>query len=154
MPYQGGSRLPAEHANKIGHIDVVRNPLVEKLNAELEDVDATSAPLDFSSATIPVGAQPLQYVYAADGSYQIVEGTKNRLARRAFVKTALLGLDMPRLSSIDQRAPHPLAMRDLLADAALHHATMFPLKHVVYRKGINTAEWHSDIYAWQQLFRL
>jgi hypothetical protein len=48
----------------------------------------------------------------------------------AFVKTALLRIDSQALAAIDKDAPHPLALRDILAEAALYHATVFPLRHV------------------------
>ena len=47
----------------------------------------------------------------------------------AFVKTALLRVDRRALSRIDQDTPHPFALRDILSDSALYHATVFPLRH-------------------------
>lgn len=48
----------------------------------------------------------------------------------AYVKTALLKIDQDELSKIDNVSPHPFALRDLLADAAQYHATLFPLRNV------------------------
>lgn len=48
----------------------------------------------------------------------------------AFVKTALLRIDSHALAAIDKDSPHPFALRDILRDAALYHATVFPLRHV------------------------
>jgi hypothetical protein len=49
----------------------------------------------------------------------------------AFIKTALLRLDQIALASIDEESPHPLALRDILSESALYHATVLPLRHVV-----------------------
>ncbi len=38
--------------------------------------------------------------------------------------------DRVALSSIDDEFPHPLALLDILADSALYHATVLPLRHV------------------------
>ena len=131
MPYARGSRLPAERASKLGHMEVIKNALVNELNANLKELDPGTAPEGTSWEALPAGGKPLRLVFAVDGSYQVIEGVKNRLARRAFVKTALLRLDMPQLAKIDKDSPHPLELRDLLKDTALHHATVFPLRHVV-----------------------
>ena len=131
MPYRPGDRLPAERASKLGHLDVIKNPLVNELNQTLTEVDAGGTPEGTNWQGVPTSSKPLRLVFAVDGSYQIIEGTRNRLARRAFVKTALLRLDMPKLAKIDKDSPHPLELRDLLKETALHHATVFPLRHVV-----------------------
>jgi len=39
-------------------------------------------------------------------------------------------IDQVALSRIDKETPHPFALRDLMSDSALYHATVFPLRHV------------------------
>src|SRR5215216_6291881 len=46
------------------------------------------------------------------------------------VKTALLRLDVPAISRIDKKFPHPMLVKKLLTDSALTHATVFPLQNV------------------------
>ncbi|MGD0649997.1 MAG: hypothetical protein ABSA97_02450 [Verrucomicrobiia bacterium] len=70
-------------------------------------------------------------VFGIDGSLQIIESETPPHKALGFVKTALLRLDQAALSSIDKDSPHPFALRDILADSALYHATVFPLRHVV-----------------------
>ena len=79
-------------------------------------------PLDVA-AVLPV-------VFGVDGSIQRIESEIPPYKTLAFVKTALLRLDRYALSQIDKDSPHPLALRDILSDSALYHATVFPLKNV------------------------
>lgn len=62
---------------------------------------------------------------------QVIESETPPYKALAFIKTALLRVDQVALSSIDEESPHPLALRDILADSALYHATVLPLRHVV-----------------------
>ncbi len=73
---------------------------------------------------------PLPLVFAVDGSLQIIENELPPHKTLAFVKTALLRVDRVALAAIDPLMPHPLAMRELLADSAMYHATAFPMRHV------------------------
>ena len=41
MPYQRGLRLPAEKASKLGHLEVIKCPLVQKLCQNFEDPNYT-----------------------------------------------------------------------------------------------------------------
>ena len=82
-------------------------------------------------ASIPSGGQPLNLVFGVDGSIQPVQWDTPPYKAVAFIKTALLRLDQTALSSIDEESPHPLALRDILSESALYHATVLPLRHVV-----------------------
>jgi hypothetical protein len=55
----------------------------------------------------------------------------------AFVKTALVLLDRDQLAEIDPYFPHPLDLRDAMAESGLFHATAFPLRHVRTNLGSN-----------------
>ena len=131
MPYKAGERLPAERASRLGHLDVLKSELVKKLCKSFEDTVQSPIFTTGSWRAIPSNVQPLPLVFGVDGSMQVIESETPPYKALAFVKTALLRLDQVALSSIDKESPHPLALRDILADSALYHATVFPLRHVV-----------------------
>jgi len=129
MPYQAGSRLPGEPASKLGHLDVLKSPLVRRLCESFDGTAPPRAPNVGWDALPRVGAD-LPLVFAVDGSLQIITNELPPHRTLAFVKTALLRIDRVALSNIDPEMPHPLALRDLLTDAAVYHATAFPMRHV------------------------
>ena len=131
MPYKAGERLPAERASRLGHLDVLKSELVKKLCKSFEDTVQSSISTTGSWRAIPSNVQPLPLVFGVDGSIQVIESDTPPYKAVAFVKTALLRVDQVALSSIDEESPHPLALRDILADSALYHATVLPLRHVV-----------------------
>lgn len=130
MPFQGGRRLPAERASKLGHLEVLDNPLVQKLCQQLTDVAPNTEEANGLWSPITHKKEPLSIVFSADGSYQIITKETPPYCARAFIKTALLRLDQYALNRIDKDTPHPFALRDILKDSAMHHATVFPLRHV------------------------
>lgn len=137
MPYNAGTRLPGERASRIGHLEVLKSELVNKL---VKNFDSNTVDLDVINPSwekIPNEAKPLSIIFGIDGSVHPIESETPPYKRLAFIKTALLRLDQFALSKIDKDCPHPLALRDILADSALYHATVFPLKHVSI-PGINT----------------
>ena len=93
-------------------------------------MEASGLP-NLSWAPLPCAERPLPIVFGVDGSLQVIESESPPHKALAFVKTALLRLDQAALSSIDQASPRPFAVRDILADSALYHATVLPLRHVV-----------------------
>ncbi|MBI3611083.1 MAG: hypothetical protein HY204_10345 [Nitrospirae bacterium] len=131
MPYQAGHRLPPERASRLGHLDVLKSRLVKKLCESFEDPDQVGVSANPVWEKIPSNGEPLTLVFGIDGSLQIIESETPPHKALGFVKTALLRLDQAALSSIDKDSPHPFALRDILADSALYHATVFPLRHVV-----------------------
>jgi hypothetical protein len=131
MPYKDGERLPAERASRLGHLDVLKSELVKKLCKSFEDTVQSPIATTGSWRAIPSNGQPLPLVFGVDGSMQVIESETPPYKALAFVKTALLRVDQVALSSIDEESPHPLALRDILADSALYHATVLPLRHVV-----------------------
>lgn len=131
MPYKAGKRLPAERASRLGHLDVLKSELVQKLCKSFEDSTFTPTLANSLWETIPLNGQPLPLIFGIDGSIQVIESEIPPYKAMAFIKTALLRLDQTALSSIDSDCPHPLALRDVLADSALYHATVLPLRHVV-----------------------
>ena len=131
MPYKAGERLPAERASRLGHLDVLKSELVKKLCKSFEDTVQRPISTTGSWQVIPSNVKPLPLVFGVDGSMQVIESDTSPYKALAFVKTALLRVDQVALSSIDKESPHPLALRDILADSALYHATVLPLRHVV-----------------------
>lgn len=130
MPYKAGERLPGERASRLGHLEVLKSELVNKLVKNFEDADLPTTSNSSSWEQIPAGGESLPLVFGIDGSMCPIESETPPYKRLAFVKTALLRMDQFALSKIDKDSPHPLALRDILTDSALYHATVFPLRHV------------------------
>lgn len=131
MPYKAGERLPAERASRLGHLDVLKSELVKKLCKSFEDPVQYPISTNCSWEAMPSNGEPLALVFGVDGSMQVIESETPPYKALAFIKTALLRIDRAALSSIDEELPHPFALRDILADSALYHATVLPLRYVV-----------------------
>ncbi|MDZ4339926.1 MAG: hypothetical protein U1B94_06900 [candidate division NC10 bacterium] len=130
MPYEAGQRLPGERASRLGHLDVLKSPLVKQLCETFEDTQFRYKEPPAKWQAIPGGGDPLRIVFAVDGSLQVIENELPPNKALAFVKTALLRVDRTALDTIDRQFPHPYAIRDLMTDSALYHATVFPMRHV------------------------
>jgi hypothetical protein len=131
MPYKAGQRLPAERASRLGHLDVLNSKLVKKLCHSFAEPEPSITSDDVMWETMPLGvADVLPIVFGVDGSMQRIESETPPYKTLAFVKTALLRIDRYALAQIDKDSPHPFALRDILSDSALYHATVFPLKNV------------------------
>lgn len=130
MPYQKGTRLPAEGASRLGHLDVLKSPLVTTLYKQFESGPAAITPPPVHWQPLPQPGPALPIVFGVDGSIQTIRSDDSPAREMSFVKTALFRLDTTALAKLDARMPHPLALRDLMEDAALYHATVFPLKHM------------------------
>jgi len=130
MPYKAGERLPAERASRLGHLDVLKSELVIKLCKSFEDPLSKPVSSGCSWKALPDGGELLPLVFGVDGSIQVIESATPPHKTMAFIKTALLRIDKHALAMIDEESPHPLALRDVLADSALYHATVLPLRHV------------------------
>ena len=137
MPYMKGDRLPGERASRLGHLEVLKSDLVKKLVLQFESNEPSTQVDSLQWQPIPQGGKPLTLIFGVNGSMQQIESDLPPHKRLAFIKTALLRLDQYALSRIDRDLPHPLALKDILADSALYHATVFPLKHVSI-PGLNT----------------
>jgi len=131
MPYQAGGRLPSERASKLGHLDVIHSDLVNKLIDQFEKPDIK--PEDYAVAWTPfsMDQKPLRLIFSVDGSIQMVRSDTQPFREVAFVKTALLRLDRHGMEKVDKEDPHPMALRDILAESAIYHATVFPLKNII-----------------------
>lgn len=130
MPYQAGKNLPSEKASKLGHLEVLKSPLVQKLVNSFEQQTKEDETDNVSWESFPKAEQPLDIIFSVDGSWQPIQDEIPPYKALAFIKTALLRLDQVALNKIDRESPHPFELRDLMADSALYHATVFPLRHV------------------------
>lgn len=130
MPYKPGQRLPGERASRIGHLEVLKSGLVKRLCQSFEDPAFPRNSPSLTWEPLPSAGGPLPLIFGIDGSVQPIESETPPHKALAFVKTALLRLDQHALSQIDKDSPHPFALRDILAEAALYHATVFPLRNI------------------------
>jgi hypothetical protein len=130
LPYQSGNRLSGERASRIGHLDVVNSEFAKRLIRSFEETKHQNFN-SISWENIPDDdLRPLKWIYSVDGSNQSIVSDRTPYKRIAFVKTALLRLNLSNLSKIDKTYPHPLALRDILVNQALFHSTVFPLQNV------------------------
>jgi hypothetical protein len=133
MPYQG------ETASKLGHLTLIESPWVRDLVASFEQAPTPAGdPARTPWRTFdPLKSAPLSRVWAVDGSFVQVRSTDTPPREVAFVKTALVLLDREQMADIDPDFPHPLDLRDAMAESGLFHATAFPLRHVRTTLGNN-----------------
>lgn len=131
MPYQPGQRLPGERASHIGHLEVLKSPLVQQLCQSFESISDTDPNIPgVQWQPMPAKAETLRKIFSIDGSMQCIESESPPYKALAFVKTALLRLDLHALEKLDPESPNPFSLRDILADSALYHSTVFPLRNV------------------------
>jgi len=130
MPYSASKRLPGERASRLGHLEVLRSSMVQQLVQSFEQPDVSVGADKIDWQPMPPQGQPLDLIFGVDGSIQVIEDERPPHKALAFVKTALMRIDQVALSRIDKETPHPFALRDLMSDSALYHATVFPLRHV------------------------
>jgi len=130
MPYQGGKRLGGERASKLGHLEVIKSDLVNELIDQFEKSEPETIESETNWINIDFSEEPLRLIFAVDGSKQTVSSDFPPYKELSFLKTALLRLDQHAIEKLDPMAPHPMALRDIMSDAAMYHATVLPLKGV------------------------
>ncbi len=130
MPYKGGNRLPSECASKLGHLDVIKSELVNEIINKFESSEAQEIESKITWDPFEENKEPLRLIFSVDGSKQTVRSDLPPYKEVSFVKTALLRLDQHAISKLDPSSPHPLALKDIMTDAAIYHATVFPLKGI------------------------
>lgn len=136
MPYQPGSRLPGENASKLGHLEVLESDLVKDLIQQFEypeKLDSDPSNTLWSEFLPSPEDKPLRLIFAVDGSLQTVQSASMPVREIAFIKTALLRLDPNAIEKLDPNYPHPLALKKMMAESALYHSTVLPLKNVVIK---------------------
>jgi len=139
MAYSSTGKLPSESASKLGHLPVIQSQWVQSLIEDFEDAQHQSESHDISlwHALDVTRAEKLKYIWAVDGSYASIKANPPTGKEVAFIKTALFSVEQKKLARIDKRNPHPLLLQDIMADSALFHATVFPMKNVKTSLGNN-----------------
>lgn len=139
MAYSSSGKLPEEHASKLGHLSVIRSPWVQSLIEDFEAAQNQNSGLDFSLwHDFDLSRyKALKYIWAVDGSFASVKANPPAAKEVAFIKIALLSVDQNKLQKIDKRNPHPLLLQDVMADSALFHSTVLPLRNVKTTLGSN-----------------
>jgi hypothetical protein len=133
MPYQKSLRLPAEKASKLGHLEVIKCPLVQKLCQNFEDPNYTPESTRAFWKDLPKNGKELRIIFSSDGSIQLIESPNPPYKAIVFVKTALMKLDQYAISKLDKETPNPFDLKDMMERAALFHSTAFPLRHVLIK---------------------
>jgi len=129
MPYQPGGNLPGEYASKLGHLDVVKSELMDKLIQSFESQTLPKPNTAPKWESITTG-EPLSTIYSVDGSYVPIPFEDWPYVKLGCVKVALVKIDKNELSKFDTSTPHPMKLRDLLSESVLRHVNLFPLRHV------------------------
>jgi hypothetical protein len=138
MPYSSESgRFPSEAASKLGHLPLLKSEWIHSLVQSFERRESSGQANTLAWSAQTVEHTPLRNVWAVDGSFVSVKTGERPNREVAFVKTALLTVDNTRLEQIDKEHPHPLLVRDVLADSAVFHATVFPLRNITTPLGNN-----------------
>ena len=130
MPYSKGFRLPGEQASKLGHLQVVNSPLVNKLVSDFVSTEKIDNDHGVTWNEIEPSFKSLPIVFGVDGSQQMIEDNKPPYKSIMFIKTAMLKMDFHKLSKLKKDSPHPLMLRDILKNSAAFHSTVFPLRNV------------------------
>lgn len=128
MPYKAGNRLSGERASKLGHLDVIKSELVNKLVEQFEQPETAETESQSNWEPVITTKHPLRLIFAVDGSKQTIRSDFPPYKELSFIKTALLRLDQQAIDRLDQDAPHPMALRDIMTDSAMYHSTVLPLK--------------------------
>lgn len=137
-------RLPYEKASKLGHLDVVKSEWVRSLLEDFEEVEISSQSdevLKWDELELD-NKNCIEDIWVVDGSFSKINSSSiGRLTRPvkeiAFIKTALLKLDLKKINNIDPINPHPLKLKSIMDKCAIRHSTVLPLKNVKTNKGSN-----------------
>lgn len=139
MAYNSTPNSPFEYASKLGHLDVVESEWVKSLVKDFE-----SNPYEISKNEIDGWRQSetddvskLKHFWAVDGSNVTVSSSTKPTREVSFVKAGLLSIEQAKLSRIDKEQPHPILLKDLLAESAVYHSTVFPLRNIKTSMGSN-----------------
>lgn len=133
MPYSESGRLPAERANKLGHLEVVDSELVKSLIEQFESTTYSGQEYACEWNAFNSDEKPLNIIFCVDGSLQVIDSKTLPKKELSFIKVALLTLDKYAIDKIDNKYPHPLDLKRIMSDSALYHSTAFPLKGVTLK---------------------
>ena len=130
MPYAQSSRLSGERASKLGHLEVIKSKLVNRLVDEFEAISNTEDLPLVNWIEIEETDDVLQNIWCVDGSLQTITSNTFPKKELSFIKTALLTLDQKALKEIDPDYPHPFMLKNIMKDSALFHSTVLPLRRI------------------------
>ena len=102
MPYSASKNLPSERASKLGHLEVLRSPLVQQLVHSFEELTTLVVTDKGDWQPMPPTDDPLDLIFGVDGSIQVIEDERPPHKALAFVKTALMRIDQVALNRIDK----------------------------------------------------
>ena len=129
MPYQGSSRLPAEFASKTSHMDLLGDNFIQDIIQTFESTSKEDVEDNSSWEPYKTG-EPLSLIFSVDGSFQIIASANWPYRKIAFIKVAAVLLDNDKIKELDKETPHPMKIRDILANSSEYHGTILPLQHV------------------------
>lgn len=124
---------PVELANKVGHIKLVQDPMIQRLIESFEDTRATdTARLPPPDGRIDLSAScPITQIITVDGGQQTVPNVARPERQVGFIQVAA---QMVRLDTLDYLKAHPLAdprdVRQALSKFTDHTLAALPLAGV------------------------
>lgn len=130
MPYKAGNRLGFESANKIGHLELIKSELINKIVAILEAPISENEFKKIEWMELNTNVETLQTIFCVDGSLQAISSNTTPKRELSFIKTALLTLDQKALSKIDPDYPHPFRLKKIMEESSLYHSTVLPLRNI------------------------
>jgi hypothetical protein len=130
VPYKAGNRLGFESANKIGHLELIKSELINKIVAILEAPISENEFKKIEWMELNTNVETLQTIFCVDGSLQAISSNTTPKRELSFIKTALLTLDQKALSKIDPDYPHPFRLKKIMEESSLYHSTVLPLRNI------------------------
>jgi len=111
----------------------IRSKLVNKIIESFEDPYYN--PLDYAKfipkwIELPKTGKALPLMFGIDGSIQIIEKSIPPYTKVAYVKTALIKINLKSIYDKEKKLSHPLYYRDFLKKNSVYHTTVFPLRHL------------------------
>ena len=73
MPYNAGTRLPGERASRLGHLEVLKSELVNKLVKSFDNNIETGEVIKPSWEKVSNEEKPLSIIFGIDGSVHTIE---------------------------------------------------------------------------------
>lgn len=134
MPYKPSTRLPGEKANKLGHLDIIKNPIIRELMRNFvlpPKKEKSKKHISWTPSVIL--SDPLPIIFAVDGSMQLVTSQQDRKKKVAFVTAVLVKYDLPLLERINKGTIHPFELRDISNGLVIKISTILPIKNVCLR---------------------
>src|SRR5580700_6071506 len=124
---------PVEFANKVGHIKLVQDPMIQRLVESFEDTRAVDdAMLPVPDGCVDLSLEcPITQIITVDGGQQAVPNVARPERQVGFIQVAA---QMVRLDTLDYLKAHPLAdprdVRQALSKFTDHTLAALPLAGV------------------------